>query len=439
MFRNHVIKELSAYCHDELGPEDSRRVAEHLLGCQRCRKEFEEIKLGINLAELLPTIKAPASMWNEMESLLSEERSHRAAPRPKRDGLALLLGPLGSVGFGWRIKGVAVFSALFFLVLSVGAIWFYIHSPQSARKLAGSAHTESAPITTLDQSDESKQLADEKRSKINDSSQARVSVHGNNRTQIKPNNSGEHKAKASFEVVRLEGAPIINSGPMGRGGRLGIGEWLKTDGSSRAKINVADIGHVEIEPNTRVRLLKTRSTEHRLALARGRLHAMIYAPPRLFFVETPSAVAVDYGCAYTLEVDDRGNSLLHVTAGWVALEHGGRESMVPAGAVCRTRPRIGPGTPYFADAPLALRSALEKFDFKNNSREALEVVLAESRQRDTLTLWHLLSRVPSTERSFVYDRLAILVSPPAGVTRDGVLRLDKQMLHLWKDELEWVW
>ena len=54
----------------------------------------------------------------------------------------------------------------------------------------------------------------------------------------------------------------------------------------------------------------------------------------------------------------QGASLLHVTSGWVALQLKDRESMVPAGAACATRPGIGPGTPYFEDASQTFRTAL---------------------------------------------------------------------------------
>ena len=140
--------------------------------------------------------------------------------------------------------------------------------------------------------------------------------------------------KSSWHVTRLNGAPRIGSEQIANNGQLGVGEWLETDGSSRAQIAVGSIGNVEIDENTRVRLLQTEPTEHRLELARGKMSARIWAPPRLFFVDTPSAVAADLGCAYTLEVDDHGGSLLRVTSGWVALELKGRESIVPAGAAC---------------------------------------------------------------------------------------------------------
>lgn len=251
------------------------------------------------------------------------------------------------------------------------------------------------------------------------------------------------EARPSWEVARLIGAPTIGRSRIGETGQLGIGQWLETDNNSRAKISVASIGQVEIDPNTRVRLLETRATEHRLELARGRMSAHIWAPPRLFFVDTPSAVAADLGCAYTLEVDDAGASLLRVTSGWVALQLKDRESIVPAGAACATRPGIGPGTPYFEDSSQTFREALTRLDFESGASEsaaaALKQVIAESRVRDTLTLWHLLYRVSATDRVLVFERLAALAPPPKGVDLEGVLRLDETMLRLWKGELDSIW
>ncbi len=241
-----------------------------------------------------------------------------------------------------------------------------------------------------------------------------------------------------WQVRRLDGTPRIGSEGISNNGQLGIGEWLETDGSSRAQIAVGTIGNVDIDENTRVRLLETHATEHRLELARGKMSARIWAPPRLFFVDTPSAVAADLGCAYTLEVDDRGGSLLRVTSGWVALQLKDRESIVPAGAACETRPGIGPGTPYFEDSPSSFREALQKIDFDNDST-ALTSLLAQTRPRDTLTLWHLLARVNGEDRLSVFDTLAAFAPPPTGVTREGVLQLNQQMLETWRYALESTW
>ena len=252
--------------------------------------------------------------------------------------------------------------------------------------------------------------------------------------QINKNEGG-----GQWNVARLGGAPRIDAQTIGDGGQLRVGQWLETDATSRAKIEVATIGNVEIDPNSRVRLLETNPQEHRLELQRGRLRAVISAPPKLFFVNTPSGVAEDLGCAYTLEVDDAGDSILHVTLGWVALELSGRESLVPAGAACAMKRGLGrPGTPYFEDATQAFKTALAQFDFDGNQNErtpALAMVLSEARPRDAMTLWYLLLRVDANNRANVYDRMAALVTPPQDVTRDGVLNLNPRMIGSWKDKL----
>jgi hypothetical protein len=66
-------------------------------------------------------------------------------------------------------------------------------------------------------------------------------------------------------------------------------------------------------------------------------------------------------------------------------------------------------------------------------------LLSHTRERDTLTLWHLLSRVEEQERAQIYDKIASYVPPPEGVTREGVLELDPKMLEIWRDRLEPTW
>ena len=242
----------------------------------------------------------------------------------------------------------------------------------------------------------------------------------------------------SWEVARLEGAPRVGwhslgekSGP----GKLRIGQTLVTDSSSRASITLDETGRVEVDTGSRLRLVTNGPGRKRLSLERGTIHAVIWAPPGEFVVDTPSAVAVDLGCVYTLHVDDSGAGLLRTTMGWVGFKLNGHESFIPAGAICQTRPKIGPGTPYMEDASASFRDALSRFDFESHTpaeRNALlGILLVDARKNDALTLWHLLSRVSDADRPGLYDRLAGLAPPPEGVTREGILRLDRQMLDAW--------
>jgi len=226
-----------------------------------------------------------------------------------------------------------------------------------------------------------------------------------------------------------------NGGPVGKSTRLELGESLETDAVSKASIAVAKIGRLEVDPNTLLRLLQSGAGRKRIALDRGTIHATIWAPPGQFVVDTPSAVAVDLGCMYTLHIDDSGSGILRTTLGWVGFHRNGRESFIPAGAACPTHLQSGPGAPYFEDAYDAFRAALTQLDaagLNPSARQsALNTLLHEARTRDAFTLWHLLPRVNSVERTIVYNRLAALVPPPAGVTREGILRLDAAQLDSW--------
>ncbi len=407
MLGKHISKKLSAYHHGELSPEECRQVAEHLVHCQRCRGEYEEIRNGAGLAAQLSYSEAPASLWDELESML-DQGVRNAAQRDTSDSHAKLR--MISNGYGSKRRFIAerekrerggmteaLFKALRYdfrsgkilaaalctvMLLLIGSLWIYLRWPQRE----------------VDQN------------------------------------------LPAWAVKRLEGSPKIGERRMGEQGHLEIGQWLITDDSSRAQISVGDIGEVRVEPNSRIGLVVARADEHRLAIPKGKLHAFIWAPPRQFYVDTPSAVAVDLGCTYTLEVDEDGQGLLQVTSGWVAFEWEGRESFVPAEAECITRPRLGPGTPYFGDASRKLRDALAQFDTAQSSDSArafaLDIILLQSRKKDAITLWHLLTRTNEAERARVYDRLARLVPPPKIVTREGILRGERSMIDAWWDRLD---
>ncbi len=240
---------------------------------------------------------------------------------------------------------------------------------------------------------------------------------------------------APWAVEAVSGAPQLDGRLLRESGRLGVGQELVTDADSRARIRVARIGVVEVEPNSRLRLLSTSSDRHRIKLERGKIRARTWAPPFSFAVDTPSVQAFDLGCAFTLEVDEHGNGLLRVTSGWVALEGEDWQTLVPQGAVAESRLSYPPGSPYYEDASPAFRQALRQINFGPGTgpeyEAALTTLLQESRKRDLITLLNLLLRLPPQERGRVYDRAARLAPPPPEVTRAAVVRGDRDVLDPW--------
>ena len=410
MGTKHYKEQLSAFVGQELKAEDRQIVGEHLMNCEECRSEYQRIKLGADLAGRLSPADAPEGLWRSIESEVNGDRTPRleAFTNPRR----------------FDLRHIGAFATALFVV---GLITFFVYRGLFTGDLTQLAHNQSNQNT---QPIMLKPMG-------NDQPAVTANSNSNQNTNPTPSVSPEVSTPGSYwNVETIAGTPKVGSTS---DSKLAVGEYLETDSRSRARIEVAEIGNVEIAPNSRVKLVGTSDNQHRLALEIGGLHARISAPPRLFIVDTPSAAAVDLGCEYTLEVDKAGNSTLKVATGFVALEQGGRESIVPAGAACLTMKGKGLGTPFSVDATPEFEKALRNFDFGNGGSTAVKEIVDRANVYDIVSLWHLLSRVKASDRGAVFDTLAKFVTPPTGVTREGVLSLNRSMLEKYRTAVETAW
>ena len=236
-------------------------------------------------------------------------------------------------------------------------------------------------------------------------------------------------------VSSLEGSPKVQENNIAKIDTLKIGEWLITDDSSRALLTVANIGEVIVEPGTKLKIVKSDSSEHRIMLDYGTINANINAEPRLFVVDTKSVKAVDLGCDYTLSVDRNGNGLLYVKSGMVELESKNRKSLVAAGSFCVTKEGIGPGTPYSKNSSTEFRKALLDLDFKGDSNDAVINVLRNAKRTDVISLLQILPRVKENNKARVVAKISRYVPAPNKIYADSVPQLDMKDLNEWIEKL----
>jgi hypothetical protein len=229
-----------------------------------------------------------------------------------------------------------------------------------------------------------------------------------------------------WRVSTLEGRPQI-IGPGASRNTIAVGQSLVTDTVSRARVRVAHLGIIEVEPNSEIRLVSTGEKHHRVKLEHGTISAHMWAPPFSFEVGTPSADLFDLGCAFDLHTEPSGVGWVRVTSGWVQFETSERKILVPAGAESVTRPNLGPGTPYYLDSSPVFREAIMNLDAnaRNGGQEAyaLQTILQNARARDAFTLFNLLTELPRSQRKSVLKRLEQFVPLPGGYTEDQVLDL----------------
>lgn len=215
---------------------------------------------------------------------------------------------------------------------------------------------------------------------------------------------------------------------------LVLGGYMSSGPDEKGRIPVGDMGHVDLEPETRIGYLRADAEEHRLDLQHGTIQVHVAAPPPRFVVDTPAATVVGLGGAWTLQVAEDGSGLLQVHDGEVEIQGDGRPVRVPGSASCRIRPGEGPGVPWFEGAPEEL------IDVRLEDDAPLTAAMTALRPEDTLTLWHLLPRVVDDDaRLMIAVRLTELVSLPEDVSLDAVVALDEKALAAWEKALRTHW
>jgi hypothetical protein len=214
-------------------------------------------------------------------------------------------------------------------------------------------------------------------------------------------------------------------------GVLPIGGELDT-GANEASLTIADIGIAQLGKQTRVRLDRTDSSRHQLALDRGHMHAKVNAPPRLFAVTTKHAEVVDLGCEYTIDLDAAGAGSICVMTGIVELAtKSGAVVVVPEGACAAIFAGQRPGLPVARGARAELVAVVRAYD--RGEPGALDRLLAIAERRDAITL--LGAAAIDARARAVLERLMELSPPPdAEISVDSALT-DPLHFGAWRNDV----
>jgi hypothetical protein len=218
----------------------------------------------------------------------------------------------------------------------------------------------------------------------------------------------------------------------GTRGHLEVGRPVTVPAGQPALARIARIGTMRVAAGTSIELRATRGTRHRLRMTEGDIHVRVWAPPVSVVIETPAGEVIDMGCEFVLSVSG-GVSSVRVASGWVQMENGIDEVLIPAGASSEMAADSGPGVPVYDDARDGFRDAVRGVEAGAGS-DALERVLELARARDVYTLLQLADRHPKPAEQLL-RRAAEMWPPPGDVTIGGILRGDRQALWRWVNSL----
>ncbi|MCU0343671.1 MAG: RNA polymerase sigma factor [Ignavibacterium sp.] len=237
---------------------------------------------------------------------------------------------------------------------------------------------------------------------------------------------------SGWEVISLSGQPKADNSPMNKDDSFIAETTIETDENSSVTFSIPMMGRLLIDNSSVVSRTKN---SNEIKLDRGQIRKFEGDATEVLIVLTPLAKFTEFykGGAFRLYVDDNGNCKLIVESGWVIVNIKEFDSYVPKNFGCVIS-RGKYAIPYPSDSSPQLISLLENFSGINDP--SIGTILSLMTKKESLSLWHIIQLVSTENRSIAFDRLNELVPVPSGVTKEGILALNKGMLLDWRQEIE---
>ncbi len=237
---------------------------------------------------------------------------------------------------------------------------------------------------------------------------------------------------SGWEVISLSGQPKVENSVMDKGDGFSSESTIETDASSSVTVAIPEMGRFLIDNSSVVSRTKN-STE--VKVEKGQIRKFEGDASDVLTVLTPLAKFTELykGGAFRLHVDENGMCKLTVESGWMIVNIKDFDSYVPKNFGCLiTRGKYA--IPYPSDSSPQLISLLENFSGINDP--SVGTILSLMTTKETLSLWHIIQLISTENRSIAFNRLNELIPAPSGVTKEGILALNKTMLLDWRQEIE---
>ncbi len=244
------------------------------------------------------------------------------------------------------------------------------------------------------------------------------------------------KYNSPWTIRDIEGQHSIIGNP-NSGKKWRQGESLMTDIKTKSIVHVPETCNIEVGVNSLVILEKAKDEANRIRLNKGTIKIINITEMPFFSIVVANSVIHDRGGEFIVTVDDKGNSKVQVNAAFVEIVHNGDSYFVDEGYLCNISNEFRPGTPYRFDASVEFKLAVEQFDYGSGGDEAVSKIISLAREIDMLTLLAMIPRVSQLQRQILFQGISNYFPPSESVTRMGIIKLNKEMLYKWWEEIEW--
>ncbi|KAF0149935.1 MAG: hypothetical protein FD143_2659 [Ignavibacteria bacterium] len=215
------------------------------------------------------------------------------------------------------------------------------------------------------------------------------------------------------------------------------GEILSTDDESMAVVHIPLVGTMEVGNNSVLLLDRAKDGANKVTLKQGIINLINNRDMPDFSILVNGFEVISRGGKFEIENLSLLGAKLKVGYAFVEIEHNGTTYMVDENHTCILKKGFRPGTPVNSNSSDSMRAAVAAFDFEDGGEEAVAKIISFANEQDMLTLLALIPFVSQLQRQIIFQEISNRFPPPESVTRAGIIRLDKEMLYRWWQEIEW--
>lgn len=239
-----------------------------------------------------------------------------------------------------------------------------------------------------------------------------------------------------WSVRSLEGNQKINGNSV-QNDLWNPGSTLSTDENARAKVNVPNIGTIEVGSGSSLILEKAKEGSNTVVMEKGSIRVVNSTNMPSLTIKIGVHKILDRGGEFSVETDKLGNAGINVKYAFVEIVFNDNHYFLKENYSCSLRVGKEPGIPIHKNASDTLKTAIESFDVLNGGDQALDKIIRSYKESDVLTLLALIPKVSQLQRQIIFQEISNHFPPPETITRAGIIRLDKDMLYKWWEEIEW--
>lgn len=234
-----------------------------------------------------------------------------------------------------------------------------------------------------------------------------------------------------FDSAKINGKAVSGNA------KLVIGDKFE-NGKEETKITIPHFGHLIVSPNSIIERHSPGETQLSVKLISGSLIYESFQSLKQISIETAGAKIQNYylGSSALITKYDENNAGVIVNAGAMEVSSKDGFIVIPenyiGGGIINNKLLL----PFYKKASLEYEDEIILFNENNNNNTAVKIILDRSVNSDSYTLWNLLLLCNNEIRNSVYDKLESFVPLPNGITKDKILKKDKNSMLRWFDAIE---